>query len=157
MQINDYRPAGTKPLVDVRSEVEAQLRATAERQALEGLRASVNQRLAEGETLEAIAQAEGLEWQVELAATRQNTLLDPAVLNTAFALPADDTQSVAPVPLGADAFALVQLARVVEGDITTLNTVETEAFVEELARFQTQLLYEEFMSDLRRNGSVIVR
>jgi len=94
---------------------------------------------------------------VELAATRQNTLLDPAVLNTAFALPADETQSVAPVPLGDDSFALVQLARVVEGDITTLNTVETEAFVEELARFQTQLLYEEFMSDLRRNGSVIVR
>ena len=157
MQINDYRPAGTKPLVDVRSEVESQLRATAERQALEGLRASVNQRLSEGETLEAIAQSEGLEWQVELAATRQNTLLDPAVLNTAFALPADETQSVAPVPLGGDAFALVQLARVVEGDITTLNTVETEAFAEELARFQTQLLYEEFMSDLRRNGSVIVR
>ena len=157
MQINDYRPAGTKPLVDVRSEVVAQLRATAEREALEGLRASVNQRLSEGQTLEAIAQAEGLEWQVELAATRQNTLLDPAVLNTAFALPADETESVAPVPLGGDAFALVQLARVVEGDITTLNTVETEAFVEELARFQTQLLYEEFMSDLRRNGSVIVR
>ena len=157
MQINDYRPAGAKPLVDVKTDVIAQLRATAEQDALEALRASVNARLSVGDTLEAIAQAEGLEWQVELAATRQNTLLDPAILNTAFAFPAEDTQSVGAVPLGGDAFALVQLARVTEGDIATLTTGETEAFIEELARFQTQLVYEEFMADLRRNGNVIVR
>lgn len=157
LQVTDYRPPGTKPLTEVKSDVESQVRSIAQRDALDALRAAVNLRLLAGDTLESIAQDEGLEWQVELAATRQNTLLDPAILNAAFTIPANETKSVLPVPLSQDSFALVQLARVTVGDLSTLNPVEVDAFLGELSRFQTQLMYEEFMADLRRNGNVIVR
>ena len=75
--------------------------ATLERQAreaeLEGLVADVNAALAAGESLESIAENKGLEWRVELAATRQNTLLPPEVLQAAFAKQASDTNSVSAI------------------------------------------------------------
>ena len=67
-----YQAAG-----EVKSDVESQVRSIAQRDALDALRTTVNLRLLAGDTLESIAQDEGLEWQVELAATRQNSLLDP--------------------------------------------------------------------------------
>ena len=59
--------------------------------------ADVNAALAAGESLESIAENKGLEWRVELAATRQNTLLPPEVLQAAFAKQASDTNSVSAI------------------------------------------------------------
>ena len=124
---------------------------------LEELVADVNTALASGESLESIAEDQGLEWRVELAATRQNTLLPPEVLQAAFAKQADDTKSVSAIGVTSGGYALVQLARVTAGSEDTLLTSEKQALVDEVQTVQGDLLFTEFLADLRRRGNVIVR
>jgi hypothetical protein len=54
-------------------------------------------------------------------------------------------------------YALVQLARVTPGSEDTLLTAERQSLVDEVQQVQSDLLFTEFLADLRRRGTVIVR
>lgn len=157
LRVNERLPEGSKPLQEVRGYIIATLERQAREAELEGLVADVNAALAAGESLESIAENKGLEWRVELAATRQNTLLPPEVLQAAFAKQASDTNSVSAIGVTSGGYALVQLARVTAGSADTLLTSERQALVDEVQQVQGDLLFTEFLADLRRRGSVIVR
>ena len=157
LRVNERLPEGSKPLQEVRGDIIATLERQAREAELEGLVADVNAALAAGESLESIAENKGLEWRVELAATRQNTLLPPEVLQAAFAKQASDTNSVSAIGVTSGGYALVQLARVTAGSADTLLTSERQALVDEVQQVQGDLLFTEFLADLRRRGSVIVR
>lgn len=157
LRVNERLPEGSKPLQEVRGDIIATLERQAREAELEGLVADVNAALAAGESLEGIAENKGLEWRVELAATRQNTLLPPEVLQAAFAKQASDTNSVSAIGVTSGGYALVQLARVTAGSADTLLTSERQALVDEVQQVQGDLLFTEFLADLRRRGSVIVR
>ena len=157
LRVNERLPEGSKPLQEVRGDIIATLERQAREAALEGLMADVNAALAAGESLESIAEDKDLEWRVELAATRQNTLLPPEVLQAAFAKQASDTNSVSAIGVTSGGYALVQLARVTAGSADTLLTSERQALVDEVQQVQGDLLFTEFLADLRRRGSVIVR
>ena len=157
LRVNERLPEGSKPLQEVRGDIIATLERQAREAELEGLLADVNAALAAGESLESIAENKGLEWRVELAATRQNTLLPPEVLQAAFAKQASDTNSVSAIGVTSGGYALVQLARVTAGSADTLLTSERQALVDEVQQVQGDLLFTEFLADLRRRGTVIVR
>ena len=157
LRVNERLPEGSKPLQEVRSDIIATLERQARETELEGLVADVNAALAAGESLESIAENKGLEWRVELAATRQNTLLPPEVLQAAFAKQASDTNSVSAIGVTSGGYALVQLARVTAGSADTLLSSERQALVDEVQQVQGDLLFTEFLADLRRRGTVIVR
>ena len=157
LRVKERLPEGSKPLHEVRGEIVAMLERQAREAELEELVADVNTALASGESLESIAEDQGLEWRVELAATRQNTLLPPEVLQAAFAKQADDTKSVSAIGVTSGGYALVQLARVTAGSEDTLLTSEKQALVDEVQTVQGDLLFTEFLADLRRRGNVIVR
>jgi len=78
-------------------------------------------------------------------------------LQTAFAKRASDTRSVTPVGVSSGGYALVQLARVTPGHEDTLLASEKRALVDEVKQVQGDLLFTEFLADLRRRGTVIVR
>ena len=157
LRVNERLPEGSKPLQEVRGDIIATLERQAREAELEGLVADVNAALAAGESLEGIAEDKDLEWRVELAATRQNTLLPPEVLQAAFAKQASDTNSVSAIGVPSGGYALVQLARVTAGSADTLLTSERQALVDEVQQVQGDLLFTEFLADLRRRGTVIVR
>ena len=157
LRVNERLPEGAKPLQEVRGDIIATLERQAREAKLEGLVTDVNAALAAGESLESIAEDNALEWRVELAATRQNTLLPPEVLQAAFAKQASDTNSVSAIGVASGGYALVQLARVTAGSADTLLTSERQALVDEVQQVQGDLLFNEFLADLRRRGTVIVR
>ena len=157
LRVNERLPEGSKPLQEVQGDIIATLERQAREAELEGLVADVNAALASGESLESIADSKDLEWRVELAATRQNTLLPPEVLQAAFAKQAGDTNSVSAIGLTSGGYALVQLARVTAGSEDTLLTSEKQSLVDEVKQVQGDLLFTEFLADLRRRGTVIVR
>ena len=157
LRVNERLPEGSKPLQEVSSEIVATLERQEREAKLEWLVADVNAALASGESLESIAENKDLEWRVELAATRQNTLLPPEVLQAAFAKQANDTNSVSAIGVASGGYALVQLARVTAGSEDTLLTSEKQALVDEVKQVQADLLFTEFLADLRRRGTVIVR
>ena len=157
LRVNERLPEGSKPLQEVQGDIIATLERQAREAELEGLVADVNAALASGESLESIADSKDLEWRVELAATRQNTLLPPEVLQAAFAKQAGDTNSVSAIGVTSGGYALVQLARVTAGSEDTLLTSEKQSLVDEVKQVQGDLLFTEFLADLRRRGTVIVR
>ena len=157
LRVSERLPEGSKPLQEVRGDIIATLERQAREAELEGLVADVNAALAAGESLESIAENKGLEWRVELAATRQNTLLPPEVLQAAFAKQGSDTNSVSAIGVTSGGYALVQLARVTAGSADTLLSSERQALVDEVQQVQGDLLFTEFLADLRRRGTVIVR
>ena len=157
LRVNDRLPEGSKPLQAVQGDIIATLERQAREQQLEGLIADVNTALETGKSLESIAESKNLEWRVELAATRQNTLLPPEVLQAAFAKQAGDTQSVSAIDVTSGGYALVQLARVTAGKEDTLLTSEKQALLNEVQQVQGDLLFTELLADLRRRGNVIVR
>ena len=157
LRVQDRLPEGYKPLQEVRGDILAILERQARETQLQGLVDDVNNALSAGGSLEGVADEKGLEWRVELAATRQNTLLPPEVLQTAFAKRASDTRSVTPVGVSSGGYALVQLARVMPGHEDTLLASEKRALVDEVKQVQGDLLFTEFLADLRRRGTVIVR
>ncbi len=157
LRVSERLPEGSKPLQEVRGDIISTLERQAREAKLEGLVADVNATLASGGSLESIAETKGLEWRVELAATRQNTLLPPEVLRAAFAKQASDTDSVSAINVNSGGYALVQLARVTAGNEDTLLTAERQALVDEVQQVQGDLLFTEFLADLRRRGTVIVR
>ena len=157
LRVNERLPEGSKPLQEVQGDIVATLERQAREAELEGLVAYVNAALASGESLESIAEDKDLEWRVELAATRQNTLLPPEVLQAAFAKQTGDTNSVSAIGVTSGGYALVQLARVTAGSEDTLLTSEKQSLVDEVKQVQGDLLFTEFLADLRRRGTVIVR
>lgn len=157
LRVRERLPEGAKPLAEVRKEILATLEREARESTLATLVSDVNTKLSEGESLESIADSMGLEWRVELAATRQNTLLPAEVLQAGFAKQAEDTKSVSAVSVSTGGYALVQLARVTAGSADTLLEPEELALVNEVQRVQSDLLFTEFLADLRRRGTVIVR
>ena len=157
LRVNERLPEGSKPLQEVQGDIVATLERQAREAELEGLVADVNTALASGESLESIAEDKGLEWRVELAATRQNTLLPPEVLQAAFAKQSGDTNSVSAIGVTSGGYALVQLARVTAGSEDTLLSSEKQSLVDEVKQVQGDLLFTEFLADLRRRGTVIVR
>ena len=157
LRVQDRLPEGYKPLQEVQADILAILDRQAREAQLQGLVDEVNNALGAGGSLENVADEKGLQWRVELAATRQNTLLPPEVLQTAFAKRATDTRSVTPVSVSSGGYALVQLARVTPGDQDTLLASEKRALVDEVKQVQGDLLFSEFLADLRRRGTVVVR
>ena len=157
LRVKERLAEGSKPLQEVRGDIIATLERQAREAKLKELVTDVNAALAAGESLETIADEKGLDWRVELAATRQNTLLPPEVLQAAFAKRSDDTNSVNAINVSSGGYALVQLARVTAGSEDTLLASEKQALVSEVQQVQSDLLFTEFLADLRRRGSVVVR
>lgn len=157
LRVKERLAEGFKPLQEVRGDIIATLERQAREAKLKELVTDVNAALAAGESLETIADEKGLDWRVELAATRQNTLLPPEVLQAAFAKRSDDTNSVNAINVSSGGYALVQLARVTAGSEDTLLASEKQALVSEVRQVQSDLLFTEFLADLRRRGSVVVR
>ena len=157
LRVKERLAEGSKPLQEVRGDIIATLERQAREAKLKELVTDVNAALAAGESLETIADEKGLDWRVELAATRQNTLLPPEVLQAAFAKRSDDTNSVNAINISSGGYALVQLARVTAGSEDTLLASEKQALVSEVQQVQSDLLFTEFLADLRRRGSVVVR
>lgn len=157
LRVSERLPEGYKALEEVQQDIEITLEREAREAALRALVSDVNSSLSAGDSLEAIADRRELEWRVELAATRQNTLLPSEVLQAAFAKPAGDINSVSPVAVSSGGYALVQLARVTAGTQDSLLTSERQALKEEVQQVQGDLLFTEFLADLRRRGTVVVR
>ena len=157
LRVSERLPEGYKMLEEVQQEISATLEREAREAALNTLVADVNSALGAGDSLEVISDRKALEWRVELAATRQNRLLPSEVLQAAFAKQADDTNSVSPVAVSSGGYALVQLARVTAGSEDSLLTSERQALTEEVQQVQGDLLFTEFLADLRRRGTVVVR
>ena len=157
VQVRDVRAPQTAPFEEVESEVRHGLRTELETAALADMTARAETLLASGESMEAAANALGVEWRVELAATRLTSQLPQAVLETAFAMPQGQPDVLRLVTVPREGYALVQLARVNPGDVAALSSIEAQQLSDLRSGEQQGLSFDEFLVYQRNAADIVIR
>jgi peptidyl-prolyl cis-trans isomerase D len=157
VQVRDARAPQIAPFEEVESEVRRGLRTELETAALADMTARAQTLLASGESMEAAASALGVEWRVELAATRLTSQLPQPVLETAFAMPQGQTDALRTVPVPGEGYALVQLARVNPGEVSALSSAEAQQLSDLRSGEQQRLSFDEFLAYQRTAADIVIR
>ena len=155
--VRDIREPQIAPFAEVETEVRRGLRAELETAELADITERAETLLASGESLEAVANALGVEWRVELAATRLTSQLPQPILESAFAMPQGQTGALRTVSMPGEGYALVQLARVTPGDVAALSSAETEQLADLRSGEQQRLSFDEFLVFQRNAADVVIR
>ena len=155
--MRDIREPQIAPFAEVETEVRRGLRAELETAELADITERAETLLASGESLEAVANALGVEWRVELAATRLTSQLPQPILESAFAMPQGQTGALRTVSVPGEGYALVQLARVTPGDVAALSSAETEQLADLRSGEQQRLSFDEFLVFQRNAADVVIR
>lgn len=157
VRVRDVRAPQIAPYKEVENEVRRGLSAELETAALADMTARAQTLLASGESMEAAANALGVEWRVELAATRLTSQLPQPVLETAFAMPQGQTDALRTVPVPGEGYALVQLARVNPGDVAALSGAEAQQLSDLRSGEQQRLSFDEFLVHQRNAADIVIR
>ena len=157
VRVRDVRAPQIAPYEEVENEVRHGLSAELETAALADMTARAQTLLASGESMEAAANALGVEWRVELAATRLTSQLPQPVLETAFAMPQGQTDALRTVPVPGEGYALVQLARVNPGDVAALSGAEAQQLSDLRSGEQQRLSFDEFLVHQRNAADIVIR
>ena len=157
VRVRDVRAPQIAPFEEVESEVRRGLSTELETAALADITARAETLLAAGESMEEAANALGVEWRVELAATRLTSQLPQQVLEVAFAMPQGQADALRTVPVPGEGYALVQLARVNPGDVAALSGAETQQLSELRSGEQQRLSFEEFLVHQRNAADIVIR
>ena len=157
VRVRDVRAPQIAPYKEVENEVRRGLSAELETAALADMTARAQTLLASGESMEAAANALGVEWRVELAATRLTSQLPQPVLETAFAMPQGQTDALRTVPVPGEGYALVQLARVNPGDVDALSGAEAQQLSDLRSGEQQRLSFDEFLVHQRNAADIVIR
>ena len=157
LRVSEIKPPQVAPLAEVEAEVRAQVQASAEAAALSNITQTAEQMLKDGESFEAAAKVLGLEWRVELAATRLSSQLPRAVLDAAFDMSASEENALRTVPVPGEGYAVVQLARVSPGALSQLNQGEQQQIGALRSSEQQRLAFDEFLLHQRDVADIVVR
>ena len=157
VRVRDVRAPQIAPYVEVETEVRRGLRAELETAALADMTERAETLLASGESMEAAANALGVEWRVELAATRLTSQLPQPVVETAFSMPQGQTDALRTVPVPGEGYALVQLARVNPGDVAALSGAEAQQLSDLRSGEQQRLSFDEFLVHQRNAADIVIR
>ena len=157
VRVRDVRAPQIAPYEEVENEVRHGLSAELETAALADMTVRAQTLLASGESMEAAANALGVEWRVELAATRLTSQLPQPVLETAFAMPQGQTDALRTVPVPGEGYALVQLARVNPGDVAALSGAEAQQLSDLRSGEQQRLSFDEFLVHQRNAADIVIR
>ena len=157
VRVRDVRAPQIAPYGEVETEVRRGLSAELETAALADMTARAETLLASGESMEAAANALGVEWRVELAATRLTSQLPQPVLETAFSMPQGQTDALRTVPVPGEGYALVQWARVSPGDVAALSGAEAQQLSDLRSGEQQRLSFDEFLVHQRNAADIVIR
>jgi peptidyl-prolyl cis-trans isomerase D len=157
VRVQEVRPPQTAPFREVETEVIELLRSELQTAALSGIQSTAQDALESGETLEEVAQTLGLDWRVELAATRLVSQLPRPVLDTAFSMTAGETTQLRTVSIPGEGYAVVQLARVAPGSVEALSIGERDQLNRRRATEQQQVSFSEFMLFQRNESDIVLR
>jgi peptidyl-prolyl cis-trans isomerase D len=157
VRVHEVRPPQTAPFREVETEVIELLRSELQTAALSEIRTAAQDALEGGETLEQVAQTLGLDWRVELAATRLVSQLPRPVLDAAFSMTAGKTNQLRTVSIPGEGHAVVQLARVAPGSVNALSLGERDQLTSRRATEQQQVSFSEFMLFQRNESDIVLR
>jgi peptidyl-prolyl cis-trans isomerase D len=158
LRVVDHKAAEPRPLADVRSQIESQLKTQAERDAAAKKGADAVARLQKGEPWADVARTAGLTAVGKRFITRQDTIAPAAVVRGAFGAPRGEISDTKPYIGGLATddgnYAVYAVTQVRSGDPATEQQNEQQA---RRRRAEAQLGNEEFsnyLSDAERKAKI---
>ncbi len=152
LKLKEHLPPSVKPLESVREDIVQQL--TREQTEIL-LRAKADkhiQTLNNGADIEALARENNLEWQVQLAGTRQQAGLEQELLQHIFSLPHPESNPITSgVQLDDGNYLVVQLTKVVAGQVPAEQLASVQ---NQLAIQQSQNEFALFQMALEQNADI---
>lgn len=158
LRVDERRPPEQLPLAAVRERITATLR---EERAREAARAAAREFLAQlraGEgSVETLANAAGLDWQVELGARRDSGRLPAVLRERLFALEAPRGDSpVRDIASGDDSLYVLELLRVTPGELAAMSDAERGALRRQLSAESGAVLQQAYETRLRSTADIRV-
>jgi peptidyl-prolyl cis-trans isomerase D len=156
LQVLEHREPALKPLLDVRDNIVASLREDIARDAIRSQAKALLQSLRDGASVEALAQENDYDWQVELATDRNNPSVPPALLERAFELPEPqaDNSVFEFVQNSEGDIELFELVRVVPGALDELNPGQRQLIERQLINEYGQRTDQHYQEALRGSADI---
>ncbi|MCR6700520.1 MAG: SurA N-terminal domain-containing protein [Dokdonella sp.] len=158
VRLAERKPAEAKPLADVSAQIKARIVAERVAAAAKQRADELFARIEKGEPLSALAGELKLEVSEQKAIGRNAVNLDAALVQAVFAMPRVEEGKPAfrSVALGDDAYALVRLDKVVDGDPSALDAATREAARTTLQQGQGYLATQDFVAALRSEVKPVI-
>jgi peptidyl-prolyl cis-trans isomerase D len=158
LRVRRHQESQVRPLEDVRDDVLASLQDQAARAAVSQEAERIVNALRQGASVEEVANAEDLQWQVELGADRRNANVPPKVLSRAFQLPVPgEGETLVDYVMSATGDALVlELTRVDPGRYEVIAADQQRLLGQQLRAEYGSLLDTEYRGGLRADADINV-
>lgn len=153
---SEHKAATPKSLADVQDEVRTRILAERLTQQARTHADALFADLDKGSTLDAIATSNGLKVEDGKGIGRDAATLDSALVRAAFSMPRgkDGKPTHKLVDLGGDAYALVELTGVTDGNPASLDAKTREAARNTLQQGASAAVADEFVASLRKSADV---
>ena len=157
LRVRMHNQSEAMPLADVREQIVSAIRDDLGRQAVERAAQEALVALRDGAGVEAFANAQDYQWQVELGADRRNTMLPQQILQRVFGLPAPAGAPVYDYVMTSTGDAQVlELDRVTAGSVDTMPDVQRELLGQRVTAESGNLVQQEFQQGLRTGADITV-
>ncbi|RLQ23111.1 peptidylprolyl isomerase [Seongchinamella sediminis] len=158
VSVREHHPAEVLPLAAVEEEIIARITDERARAAVEAAAIAAARSLRAGDSVESFAKAAGYEWQVELGASRRNSMVPAEILASAFLLaPPAEGESVVDYVVNTSGDALVyEVARVSPGSLAELAEAERGGLQQMVGAEYSQLIDNEYRQGLRESADINV-
>jgi len=135
IRVVEHQPTHTKALSLVRDEIVSAVQRQKAQEALAEQAAELEQRVRDGEEIEALAKASDLEWQVSLGAIRTDAKVDQSILQHVFSLLRPQGEPVVSgFHLPGGDYVIVSLTKVEDGTLESLAKEQQNGLAYSLAR-----------------------
>jgi len=157
LRVRTHNQPEAMPLADVREQIVSAIRDERGREAVESAAQAALVALRDGAGVEAYANTQDYQWQVELGADRRNTMLPQPVLQRAFGLPTPEGAPVYDYVMTNTGDAQVlELDRVTAGSVETLPDTQRELLGQRVTAETGNLVQQEFQQGLRADADITV-
>jgi peptidyl-prolyl cis-trans isomerase D len=156
VRIAERKPATPKPIEEVKDDVKAKIVGERAAKKAKARADELYAALGKGETLDQVATANKLKVESQQGIGRDAANLDSALVKAAFALPRpqEGKPQYELVTLGGDAYALLQLDSVADGDPSKLDAKTKQAARNTLSQNVATVVTREFIDALRAGTKV---
>lgn len=158
VRVAEHKPATPMPLDDVKEKVRSRILAERVSTEAKARADSLFAELGKGESLQAVAAAQKLKVEEQKGIGRDAASVDSALVKAVFSMPRPlaGKPGYQLVSLGGDAFALIQLDSIVDGDPSKLDAKTREAARATLVQSGSAVTASEFVAALRKDAKITV-
>ncbi|MDP4655431.1 MAG: SurA N-terminal domain-containing protein [Porticoccaceae bacterium] len=155
LKMKNYIPARQKELQEVKSLITDTLKGETARAEIAAQGAALVARIKAGESVEAVAKSQKLDWQVVMDATRSAGGNNPEVARFVFTLSASSAGGVESFYTRSGDFVAVRLTEVTLGDATKLNSEQQASLAYLGASSSTSRELQGLQSSLQANADIV--